>query len=90
MQGLLEEVGSEQRFINNASSLRARKTPFVRSCNSAHVLRDNLCPLGNHLLLILLAKFWEAVSIPRHHTVQGKLKTGSDRATSGEYPANKS
>jgi hypothetical protein len=73
MQYLLEQVGSEQRLINKASPLRARKSPFVRSRNSAQVLRDNLCPPGDHILLILHAKFREAVSIPRHHTVQCKL-----------------
>ena len=73
MQYLLEEVGSEQRFINNASPLRARKTPFVRSRGSSQVLHENLCPPGDHILLILHAKFRESVGIPRHHTVQSQL-----------------
>jgi hypothetical protein len=73
MQYLLEEAGSEKRFINNASPLRAPKNPFVRSRSSSQVVHENLCPPGDHDLLILHAKFWEAVRIPRHHTVQSQL-----------------
>src|SRR5580700_566652 len=67
MQYRLEEVGSEQRFIDNASPLRAGKNPFVCSRGSSQVLHENLCPASDQILLILHPKFREAVSIPRHH-----------------------
>jgi hypothetical protein len=40
MQYRLEEVGSEQRFIDNASPLRARKNPFICSRGSSQVLHE--------------------------------------------------
>jgi hypothetical protein len=73
MQYRFEKVGSEQRFIDNASPLRARKHPFVCSRGSSQILDENLCSAGDHILLILHPKFREAVSVPRHHTVQSQL-----------------
>jgi hypothetical protein len=70
MQYHFEEVGSEQRFIDNASPLRARRNPFVYfvcSRGPSQILDENLCPAGDHILLILHPKFREEVKRPEGH-----------------------
>jgi hypothetical protein len=73
MQDLFEEIGSEQRFIDCASPLRARKNPLVRSRGSSQVRHENLCPPGDHKLLIFQPKFRKATSVARHNTIQSQL-----------------
>src|ERR1700730_10773788 len=83
MQDLLEEVGSKQRFIDCASPLRARKNPLVRSRGSSQVRHENLCPPGDHKLLIFQPKFRKATSVARqqHDTEPIASATKDDGGT---------
>ena len=73
MQHLIEEVCPEQRFINEASPLRAHEFPLIHSRSASEVFHENLCPTGNHILLVLHAEFREAVSIAGYQAIQSQL-----------------
>jgi hypothetical protein len=73
MQYLLEEVGSERRFKTTpARCVLVRIHVFVRAARPRYFTRISVLSATTSLL-ILHAKFREAVSIPRHHTVQSQL-----------------